>query len=117
MTHGLSEPQSRYSARARLLEPITLAAGGSGWKYDFQYGAPLVRPKVFASWRRKQVAAALRVGPLYPPSEGLLALRRAIAGHLLRRRGVSCLPENIIARCQAMSAQHVDHRCGLHDAT
>jgi GntR family transcriptional regulator / MocR family aminotransferase len=96
VAHGLLEPQSRYSARTRLLEPIALAGGRSGLKYDFQYGAPSVRPKVFASWRRKYVAAATRVGPLYPQAEGLLALRRAIAGYLLRRRGVSCQPESII---------------------
>jgi GntR family transcriptional regulator / MocR family aminotransferase len=95
-TQGFPEPQSRYSERARLLEPVTLAGGRQGWKYDMQYGAPLVRPKVFASWRRKQAAAAVRVGSLYPRAEGLLSLRRAIAGRLLRRRGVSCVPENII---------------------
>ena len=91
-----SEPQSRYSTRARLLAPIALAGGRAGWKYDLQYGAPLVRPKVFASWRRKQVAAAMRMGPLYPPADGLLTLRRAVAGYLLRRRGVSCAADNII---------------------
>jgi GntR family transcriptional regulator / MocR family aminotransferase len=91
-----SEPQSRYSARARLLEPIALAGGRSSLKYDLQYGAPMVRPKVFASWRRKEAAASARVGPHYPQAEGLVALRRAIAGHLLRRRGVSCAPEDVV---------------------
>lgn len=92
----VTAPQSRYSKRTRGLGSVALAGGRPAFKYDFQYGAPLVRPKLFSSWRRKQAAAAVRVGSLYPPAEGLIFLRRAIAAYLLRRRGVSCAPENII---------------------
>jgi GntR family transcriptional regulator/MocR family aminotransferase len=89
-------PQSRYSARARQLGPKALAAGNSDVRLNFQGGSPLVRPELFASWRRKQVAAAPRVGSRYPPSGGVLALRRAIADYLHRRRGVVCGPEDVL---------------------
>jgi GntR family transcriptional regulator/MocR family aminotransferase len=89
-------PQSRYSARARELGPITLAGGKGDMRYDLQYGSPSVRPQLFISWRRKQVAAAARVAPQYPTSAGLHALRVAIADYVLRRRGVSCTSEDVI---------------------
>jgi GntR family transcriptional regulator / MocR family aminotransferase len=88
--------QSRYSARGRALGPNNLAGGNQNLRYDLQYGSPLVRPQVFAAWRRKQVAATIRVGPRYPPSQGALPLRRAIADYLLRRRGITCSPDDVV---------------------
>jgi len=88
--------QSRYSARARQLGAKTLGGGNPALRLDLQYGSPLVRPELFASWRRKQVAAAPRVGPRYPASQGLHSLRCAIVDYLLRRRGVECGPEDVI---------------------
>jgi GntR family transcriptional regulator / MocR family aminotransferase len=90
-------PQSRYSARARKLEAVTLAGGRAGhYRYDLQYGAPQVRPELFMSWRRRQAAAVARGGTHYPPAEGLPALRSAIVDYLLRRRGVTCSSEDVI---------------------
>ena len=89
-------PQSRYSARARELGRITLGGGKEGKRYDLQYGSPRVRPQLFVSWRRKQIAAATRASTVYPAAEGLAALRSAIADYLLRRRGVKCTGDDVI---------------------
>ena len=89
-------PQSRYSARVRELEPITLAGGKVSKRYDLQYGSPRVRPQLFVSWRRKQIAAAVRTSTVYPAAQGLESLRGAIADYLLRRRGVICTAEDVI---------------------
>jgi GntR family transcriptional regulator/MocR family aminotransferase len=89
-------PQSRYSARARELGRGTLAGGKTNKRYDLQYGSPRVRPQLFVSWRRKQIAAATRVGALYPSAVGLAPLRSAIADYLLRRRGVNCTADDVI---------------------
>jgi hypothetical protein len=58
--------QSRYSARTRKLSRITLSGIKPSRRYNLQYGEPLLRPQVFASWRRKLLAAAIRGGPRYP---------------------------------------------------
>jgi GntR family transcriptional regulator/MocR family aminotransferase len=89
-------PQSRYSARLRELGPITLAGGKVSKRYDLQYGSPRVRPQLFVSWRRKQIAAATRATTVYPTAAGLAPIRGAIADYLLRRRGVICTAEDVI---------------------
>jgi GntR family transcriptional regulator/MocR family aminotransferase len=96
VTRSAIVAQSRYSARTRLLAAKTLGGGNPALRLDMQYGSPLVRPELFAAWRRKQVAAAPRVGPRYPPCEGLHSLRCAIVDYLLRRRGVECGPDDVI---------------------
>jgi GntR family transcriptional regulator/MocR family aminotransferase len=89
-------PQSRYSARTRELGRNTLAGGKTDRRYDLQYGSPRVRPQLFVSWRRKQIAAATRASTVYPPPEGLAPLRGAIADYLVRRRGVNCTADEVI---------------------
>jgi GntR family transcriptional regulator / MocR family aminotransferase len=89
-------PQSRYSARTRELGPNTLAGGKTSKRYDLQYGSPRVRPQLFVSWRRKQIAAAMRASTVYPSAKGLPPLRNAIADYLLRRRGVRCTADDVI---------------------
>jgi GntR family transcriptional regulator/MocR family aminotransferase len=92
-------PPSRYVARMRALPPITLAgfARPQGrFKFNLQYGEPLIRTTLFNSWRRKLSAASLRAGPHYQPAGGYLPLRRAIAEFLGRRRGVVCDPANVL---------------------
>jgi GntR family transcriptional regulator/MocR family aminotransferase len=96
IAHSSISAQSRYSARTRLLDPMGLAGGRVSRCFDLQYSSPVVRPELFASWRRKLVAAATRVRPRYPPAKGLRSLRRAIADYLLRRRGVSCSAEDVV---------------------
>jgi GntR family transcriptional regulator/MocR family aminotransferase len=89
---------SEYADRLRSLPAISLAAayncGRS--KYDLRYGEPLVDTALFHSWRRKLAAAALRAGPTYPHPRGYLPLRRAIAGYLVKHRGVICEPSDIL---------------------
>jgi GntR family transcriptional regulator/MocR family aminotransferase len=105
--------QSRYSARTRKLSRITLSGIKPSRRYNLQYGEPLLRPQVFASWRRKLLAAAIRGGPRYPAAAGLLALRRAIADYLLRRRGVSCTPEDVLIVSGTQQALNVVARTVL----
>jgi GntR family transcriptional regulator / MocR family aminotransferase len=94
--HRVVEAQSRYSARTRNLSPVTLSGVKPASRYNLQYGEPLVRPQLFASWRRKLVAAAVAGESRYPAAAGLFRLRQAIANYLLRRRGISCNPEDVI---------------------
>jgi GntR family transcriptional regulator/MocR family aminotransferase len=88
--------QSRYSARARKLGPVTLATVNSRARYNLQYGEPLLNVGLFNSWRRKLSAAALRAGPGYPAPSGFLPLRRMICDYLARRRGVMCAPDDVL---------------------
>jgi GntR family transcriptional regulator / MocR family aminotransferase len=89
--------QSRFSIRTRRLPPVSLSGLKEGPQYNLQYGDSLTRPQLIASWRRKMVAAAaVGAGPRYPPARGLPSLRAAIAKYLLRRRGVSCSPDDLI---------------------
>jgi GntR family transcriptional regulator / MocR family aminotransferase len=100
-----SHPTSRYAARIRTLGPVTLASRTQGpvtlasrtqQRYDLHMGEPLINPSLFASWRRKLAAAALRAGPRYPAPEGFMPLRVALAEYLGRRRGVICEPSDIL---------------------
>jgi GntR family transcriptional regulator/MocR family aminotransferase len=105
--------QSRYSARTRKLKAITLSGTVPSRRYNLQYGEPLLRPQLFASWRRKLLAAASRGGPRYPMSAGLRPLRRAIADYLLRRRGVACTPEDVLIVSGTQQAVNVVARSVL----
>jgi GntR family transcriptional regulator / MocR family aminotransferase len=88
--------QSRYSARTRRLSPFTLSGVRVGPRYNLQYGDPLLRPQLSAAWRRKLLAAAARAEARYPHAAGSYPLRCAIVNYLLRRRGVSCTPDDVI---------------------
>jgi GntR family transcriptional regulator/MocR family aminotransferase len=87
---------SRYAARARQLPPMTLGPRREQPRYDLHYGEPITDPQLFHSWRRKLAAAALRAGPRYPDPSGFLPLRRAIAEHLGRRRGIVCTEDEVL---------------------
>ena len=88
---------SRYAARLQSLPLITPVAAPASARpaLDLLYGEPLV-PETFHSWRRSLSAAALRAGTAYPQAEGFLPLRRALAYHLSRRRGLNCDPSDIL---------------------
>jgi GntR family transcriptional regulator/MocR family aminotransferase len=92
---ALSRPTSRYAARLRTLGRVTLASR-TKQRYDLHMGEPLINPSLFASWRRKLAAAALRAGPRYPAPEGFMPLRVALAEYLGRRRGVICDASDIL---------------------
>jgi GntR family transcriptional regulator/MocR family aminotransferase len=87
---------SRYASRVRKLLPTTLGPIRAQPRYDLHYGEPITDPQLFHSWRRKLAAAALRAGPRYPEPAGFLPLRRAIAEHLGRRRGIACTEDEVL---------------------
>jgi GntR family transcriptional regulator/MocR family aminotransferase len=88
-------PTSQYVARMRKLAPFSMRSRVN-YRYNLQYGEPLLNASLFNSWRRRLAAAALRVGTKYPAAGGFMPLRRALAGYLARRRGVICDPANIL---------------------
>jgi GntR family transcriptional regulator/MocR family aminotransferase len=88
--------QSRFSARTRRLSFLPRPRLKTTPQYDLWYGDALTRPPLLASWRRKLVAASVWVESRYPSAIGLPSLRSAIANYLLRRRGVSCEPDDIL---------------------
>lgn len=107
--------QSRYSARTRKLSAVTLSRAKSGPRYDLNYGDTFVRPQLFASWRRKLAAAAIRSGPRYLSPAGFYPLRCAIADYLLRRRGVACTPADVIVVAGTQQALTVVARAVLDE--
>lgn len=68
-------------------------------RYDFSYGRSAVGEFPFEQWRRILMRKA-RLAPVgafdYGPSEGSVALREAIAGHLRRSRAVVCDASQVI---------------------
>lgn len=80
----------------RHLPELTLAGTLQDVRYNFQYGAPHVNPRIYHSWSRKLAAASRRAGPGYAAARGLLALGRAIADYLARRRGLICEANDIV---------------------
>ena len=89
---------SRYAARLQSLPFITPvgAPASARPRIDLLYGEPFVHPDICHSWRRNLSAAALRAGTAYPPTEGFLPLRRALAYYLRRRRGLNCDASDIL---------------------
>ncbi len=67
--------------------------------YDFRYGAPALRDFPVQIWQRCLGRRARRASaPFYDYGhpQGSPALRAALAGYLLRGRGVRCAPEQIL---------------------
>jgi GntR family transcriptional regulator/MocR family aminotransferase len=91
----MQRPTSQYVVRMRGLGPLTLGSASS-YRYDLQYGVPLLTASFLSSWGRRLAAAAIRVGPKYPTVGGFAPLRHALAEYLARRRGVICDPANIL---------------------
>jgi GntR family transcriptional regulator / MocR family aminotransferase len=89
-------PLSRYARRARELGPIKLARRHKLIRYNLLYGEPLLDPPLFNSLRTKLSAAVLRTDPNYASPAGLSSLRSAVCRYLARRRGVACMPEDVI---------------------
>jgi GntR family transcriptional regulator / MocR family aminotransferase len=93
---GSVEPQSRYAARLRTLAPISLARRDEALRLDLQYGEPMVDIGFFSHWRRALSYAALHTQPRAVAAQGLPALRREVALHLRRRRGLDCDADDVI---------------------
>lgn len=68
-------------------------------RYDFRHGLPDVRDFPRAQWRRHLARQARRndvAAHDYPPAQGSLTLREAIAAYLRRSRGLRCAPEHLV---------------------
>jgi GntR family transcriptional regulator/MocR family aminotransferase len=87
---------SDYASRALALLPHARLQTTSARRLDLDYGRPLVLPAMQSAWRRALLRAADDTAFEYPPVAGLLRLRTALAGYLLRRRGLLVDPEDLL---------------------
>jgi GntR family transcriptional regulator/MocR family aminotransferase len=69
---------------------------GGQWRFNLEYGVPLVLPALHSAWRRALSTAVDRSGLGYMPPHGLPVLREAIAAYLGRRRGIVADPEDVV---------------------
>lgn len=67
-----------------------------GLRYNLQYGVPMVNPTLTSAWRRELAHAAAYAPTDYPDAQGLPALRQAVCGYLMRRRGLQASPEDVL---------------------
>jgi GntR family transcriptional regulator/MocR family aminotransferase len=91
-------PQSDFSRRSRQVFDIADLPGRRppGMRHAFQFGLPMVNPRLSVLWARELARAAPYVRPEYPSVQGLPALREAICRHINRSRGVMCTPDDIL---------------------
>lgn len=91
-------PPSSHAERARRYHDHTRIPGRTvpGTRYAFQYGVPMTNPALTSAWARELARAANYTAPGYPPTQGLPALREAVAGYLARRRGVQASADDIL---------------------
>jgi GntR family transcriptional regulator/MocR family aminotransferase len=88
----------------RVLEDVTplLSSRGHGRprpRYDFRHGLPGLDDFPRAQWRRHLGRQARRTEVVaydYPPAQGALRLREAIASYLRRSRGLHCTPQQLV---------------------
>lgn len=85
----------------RRTRPIysSYVSGRPRLPYDFRYGAPALQDFPVQIWQRCLGRRARRASAAYYDyghPQGSLALRAALAGYLLRGRGVRCEPEQIL---------------------
>lgn len=91
-------PQSAFARRARSVHDHDRIPGKrvAGARIDFQYGMVTPPAGLQARWRRLLSRAKPFETSGYPPVQGLPQLRRAIASHIGRSRGVQCTPEDVV---------------------
>jgi len=88
---------SAYAQRAMLqIGSFAQATAAKSCRFDLGYGVPLVLPGMQAAWRRALQQAADNTIFDYPPVAGLPRLQRALAGYLMRRRGLIVDPEDVL---------------------
>src|SRR5688572_458151 len=85
----------------RRTRPIfsSYVSGRPRLPYDFRYGAPALQDFPVQIWQRCLGRRARRASAAYYDyghPQGSTALRAALAGYLLRGRGVRCEPEQIL---------------------
>jgi GntR family transcriptional regulator/MocR family aminotransferase len=99
MLHRPIAPQSDFARRGRQVhDPAEWPFGlrKPGLRYAFQFGFPMVSRTLAATWAREIARAAPYVPLDYPERQGSSALRRAIAAHVTRSRGVRCTPDDVL---------------------
>lgn len=89
-------PQSRYAQRLRSIQDVFMGRLHRGLRYNLQYGEPIHDLTAISAWRRELAYAALHTSPNYPMAQGVPALREAVCDYLLRRRGMSCTPDDVV---------------------
>lgn len=92
-------PQSDFARRGRRVHDTAEWPFGlrkPGLRYAFQFGFPMVSRTLAATWAREIARAAPYVPLDYPERQGSAALRRAIAAHATRSRGVRCTPDDVL---------------------
>jgi GntR family transcriptional regulator/MocR family aminotransferase len=92
------EAQSAYMGRVRRFHAAARPLGHTlpGTRYSLQYGMPMANPVLTTAWAQELSRAAHYTSPNYPIVQGLPALRQAISEYLMRQRGVSAEPEDIL---------------------
>lgn len=113
-----SQPQSAYSRRARALRVGEAMPTGraEGVRHAFVYSFPIVNTALPTLWARAVAKAAAYLPPTYPPTEGLPALREALARHIAQTRGVVCGAEDILIVSGAQQAFDLVARVVLDQA-
>ena len=93
-----AQPQSDYSRRARAFHDHASIPGLPipGVRHAFQYGVPITHPALTTAWAKALSQAAQYTSPFYPMTRGLPALREAVCDYLVRRRGISAAPEDVL---------------------
>lgn len=86
---------SAFGARAQALAPAR-PESPAALRWNLGYGTPSVPPAIQSAWRRALVRAADDTAFDYPPVQGLLELRQALAGYLHRRRGLDVQADDLL---------------------
>ena len=89
-------PQSQFARRARAIKNFGVGRLHRGLRYNLQSGEPIHDPTAITAWQRELARAALHTSTNYPDTQGLPALREAICDYLVRRRGMSCTPDDVV---------------------
>ena len=90
-------PQSRYAARLRSVnKDFDIGRLHRGLRFNLQYGEPIHDLVAIGAWRRELAHAASHTSPNYPMAQGVLSLREAVCEYLLRRRGMTCTPDDVL---------------------
>ena len=92
------DPQTSFARRARLAHDPARAPGKRvpGARIDFQYGMASPPSLLRARWKRLLSRAQPFGAWGYPPAAGSERLRRALALHIARSRGVLCEPDDVL---------------------
>jgi len=93
---GIVGPQSQYTRRIRAIKDFGIARFHRGLRFNLQNSEPIHDVAAITAWQRELAHAALHTPLSYPPAHGLPLLREAICDYLLRRRGLSCSPEDVL---------------------